>query len=43
MQSIANAVTAVTGGRADITLNSATAGLAAVKSGNARILAYLGR
>jgi NitT/TauT family transport system substrate-binding protein len=42
MQSIGNAVTAVTGGRADITLNSATAELAAVKSGNARILAYLG-
>jgi len=42
MQSIANAVTAVTGGRADVTLNSATAELAAVKSGNARILAYLG-
>ncbi|HUB94295.1 MAG TPA: ABC transporter substrate-binding protein [Stellaceae bacterium] len=42
MQSIGNAVNAVAGGRADITLNSATAELGAVKSGGARILAYLG-
>jgi NitT/TauT family transport system substrate-binding protein len=42
LQSIANAVTAVSGGRADSTLNSATAELAAVKGGAARILAYLG-
>jgi NitT/TauT family transport system substrate-binding protein len=42
LQSIANAVTAVEGGRADITLNSATAELAAVQRGGARILGYLG-
>jgi NitT/TauT family transport system substrate-binding protein len=42
MQSISNAVTAVAGGRADITLNSATAELAAVQHGGARILGYLG-
>ena len=42
MQSISNAVTAVAGGRADITLNSATAELAAVRHGGARILGYLG-
>jgi NitT/TauT family transport system substrate-binding protein len=42
LQSISNAVTAVEGGRADITLNSATAELAAVERGHARILAYLG-
>jgi NitT/TauT family transport system substrate-binding protein len=42
MQSISNAVTAVAGGRADITLNSATAELAAVEHGSARILGYLG-
>ena len=42
LQSIANAVTAVAGGRADITLNSATAELAAVQHGSARILGYLG-
>jgi NitT/TauT family transport system substrate-binding protein len=42
LQSISNAVTAVEGGRADITLNSATAELAAVQRGHARILAYLG-
>jgi NitT/TauT family transport system substrate-binding protein len=42
LQSISNAVSAVAGGRADITLNSATAELAAVQHGDARILAYLG-
>ncbi len=42
LQSIANAVTAVAGGRADITLNSATAELAAVQHGSARVLGYLG-
>jgi NitT/TauT family transport system substrate-binding protein len=42
LQSISNAVTAVAGGRADITLNSATAELAAVQHGGARILGYLG-
>jgi NitT/TauT family transport system substrate-binding protein len=42
LQSITNAMTAVAGGRADITLNSATAELAAVQRGGARILGYLG-
>lgn len=42
MQSISNAVTAVAGGRADITLNSATAELATVERGAARFLGYLG-
>jgi NitT/TauT family transport system substrate-binding protein len=42
LQSISNAVSAVAGGRADITLNSATAELAVVERGSARILGYLG-
>lgn len=41
-QSIGNAISAVAGGRADITLNSATVELPVVESGSARILAYLG-
>ncbi|HUK60052.1 MAG TPA: ABC transporter substrate-binding protein [Stellaceae bacterium] len=42
LQSISNAVNAVAGGRADITLNSVTAELPAVRDGKGRILAYLG-
>ncbi len=42
LQSISNAVNAVAGGRADITLNSVTTELPAVRDGKGRILAYLG-